>query len=273
MNTPSTPATTAYGWLMLAGILISLFLWSRATRKDSRLLAVYLGALLGGFMGAKLVYILAEGWLHFGASDVWLQLATGKTILGALLGGYLGVEIAKHWAGYSASTGDRFALIAPVGIIFGRFGCLLHGCCGGVACTPAWYTLTDIHGVARWPAVPVEILFNLVAFVFFVVCLRNRLFTNQLFHLYLIGYGSFRFAHEFLRATPRLIAGITGYQLAAAAIGALGVAGYYFRRKERSLTSVCAAWLQSNPDMPIEQPLINSGNSPTADAPQPTPHE
>src|ERR1700758_4513082 len=88
--------SSAYGWLMLAGIAISIIFWSRLARRDDRLLMVYVAALIGAFLGAKMIYILAEGWMHFGAPDMWLQLATGKSILGALLGGYAAVEIAKH---------------------------------------------------------------------------------------------------------------------------------------------------------------------------------
>ena len=58
-------------------------------------------------------------------------------MLGALLGGYAGVEIAKKAIGYSAPTGDWFAIVAPVGIALGRVGCLRHGCCTGVVCSPA----------------------------------------------------------------------------------------------------------------------------------------
>src|SRR5258708_35661542 len=111
---------TAYAWLMLAGIAVSIFFWARLARRDDRLVLVYVAALLGAFLGAKVVYILAEGWLHFGAPDMWLQLATGKSILGALLGGYAAVEIAKRVVGYTGITGDWFALIAPVGIVLGR---------------------------------------------------------------------------------------------------------------------------------------------------------
>src|SRR4051812_22415897 len=103
-----------YGWLMLAGITVSLVLWSRIARRDERLLFIYVFALAGAFVGAKMVYISAEGWLHFGQPDMWLQLATGKSILGALLGGYLAVETAKKCVGYTAVTGDFFAEIAPV---------------------------------------------------------------------------------------------------------------------------------------------------------------
>src|SRR5438552_919482 len=152
------PKSTAYGWLMLAGIFVSIALWSRVARRDARLVLIYVAALAGAFLGAKLVYLGAEGWLHWHDANRWLVLATGKTILGGLLGGYAAVELAKLLAGYSQPTGDWFALIAPAGIILGRIGCWLHGCCQGVECSPAWFTLEDASGLPRWPAVPVEIL-------------------------------------------------------------------------------------------------------------------
>src|SRR2546425_12495048 len=99
LNLDLATRTSAYGWLMLAGIIVTICFWSRLARRDDRLLLVYVAALVGAFLGAKVVYVLAEGWLHFGAPDMWLQLATGKSILGALLGGYLAVEMAQRAVG------------------------------------------------------------------------------------------------------------------------------------------------------------------------------
>ncbi|HWF17629.1 MAG TPA: prolipoprotein diacylglyceryl transferase family protein [Verrucomicrobiae bacterium] len=223
---------SAYGWMMLAGIAVSIFFWSRLARRDDRLLMIYVTALVGAFLGAKLVYILAEGWMHFGAPDMWLQLATGKSILGALLGGYAAVELAKRVVGYRGVTGDWFALIAPLGIVLGRVGCLMHGCCLGKECEPAWFTLRDREGIARWPAVPVEIIFNLAAIAGFFFLRRKQRLVGQHFHLYLIAYGAFRFFHEFLRDTPRVAGAISGYQFAALAVMALGVAGFIRRRNQ-----------------------------------------
>ena len=163
---------------------------------------------------------------------MWLQLATGKSILCALLGGYAAVEIAKRVVNYPSATGDWFALIAPVGIVLGRIGCLLHGCCLGKVCEPAWFTLNDAAGTARWPAVPMEILFNLAAIAVFFFLRRKHLLAGQHFHLYLIAYGAFRFLHEFLRDTPRVAGAISGYQFAALAVLALGIAGFIHRRKQ-----------------------------------------
>ena len=221
--------TSPYGWLMLAAIGISLLFWSRLARRDHRLFVIYVFALLGAFLGAKIVYILAEGWLHFGDSDVWLQLATGKSVLGALLGGYGAVELAKKLVRFPAPTGDWFAFIAPIGIILGRTGCLLHGCCLGSVCESSWYTLNDVAGVARWPAVPVEILFNLAAVLAFFLLRKSRKLPGQHFHLYLIGYGLFRFFHEWVRATPRILGPFSGYQLAALLVCALGAERFWRR--------------------------------------------
>ena len=218
-----------YPWLLLAGIAVTLTFWSRLAKRDSRLMLIYGAALVSAFVGAKVVYLLAEGWLFWDSPDRWLIWATGKSVLGALLGGYAGVEIAKKAIGYSAPTGDWFAIVAPVGIALGRVGCLLHGCCTGVACQPAWWTLRDAAGVDRWPAVPVELGFNIAAIGIFAALRRTGKLRGQHFHVYLIAYGLFRFAHEFLRTTPRLSHGISGYQIAALGVAGLGVAGFWRR--------------------------------------------
>src|SRR4051812_10954643 len=138
---------SAYSWLLLAGIAATLLFWSRLARRDERLLIIYLAALASAFLGAKLVYMAAEGWMFQGDPQRWVIWATGKTILGALLGGYAGVEAAKKVLSYKAPTGDFFALVAPLGIILGRVGCLFHGCCLGQVCEPDWWTIADTAGI------------------------------------------------------------------------------------------------------------------------------
>jgi len=220
-----------YGWLMLAGIIVSIFFWARLARRDGRLVWIYIAALVGAFVGAKIVYFLTEGWLDLGRPDAWQRLATGKTILGGLLGGYAGVEIAKRILGYAGATGDWFALIAPVGIALGRVGCWSHGCCQGIPCSPACYTVKDSAGLDRWPSVPLELAFNLCAIAVFLGLRRARLLPGQHFHLYLIAYGAFRFAHEFVRAEPHIAGPFSGYQIAALVVLALGISGFVSRQR------------------------------------------
>jgi len=226
LNANSSP----YSALLVAGLVVSLLVWSRLVRRDPRLLAVYLGGVFGAFTGAKIVYLLAEGWQFWNSPDRWLILATGKTIIGAMLGGYAGVEFAKKIVDYREPTGDLFAIAAPIGIILGRIGCLLHGCCLGIECAPSPWSLRDAHGISRWPAVPAEILFNITALGSFLFLRHKRILPGQHFHLYLMSYGFFRFMHEFVRATPRLAGGFTGYQWAA--LACIGLGAWGFRRRQ-----------------------------------------
>jgi phosphatidylglycerol:prolipoprotein diacylglycerol transferase len=222
--------SSPYTWLMLLGIAVSLAIWYRNVPRRPGMITIYFSALVGAFLGAKVVYLLAEGWLHWNDPNRWAYLATGKSILGALFGGYAGVEIAKRSVGYRGATGDWFATITPFSIILGRIGCLLHGCCLGTACAPAWYTLLDRNHVNRWPAVPLEIAFNLTALLAFFWMRKTRKLPGQHFHLYLIAYGIFRFAHEIKRDTPRILGPFSGYQIAAAALVIFGCIRFYDRQ-------------------------------------------
>lgn len=209
-----------FGWFYLLAIAVTLPLWLRLARRDRQLLLLYLGALLGAMIGAKLAYISVEGWTDIAAlgdparrRDALLRLLAGKSILGGLAFGFLTVELIKKLHGIRRVTGDFFAVVVPLGIAIGRGGCVLNGCCGGLG---------------GWPAPWVELGFGLV----FAACafvLRGR-GGGQAFHIYLITYGIFRFAHEFLRATPKLAVGISGYQLWALALAVIGLVAYRLRR-------------------------------------------
>ncbi|HEX9047621.1 MAG TPA: prolipoprotein diacylglyceryl transferase family protein [Verrucomicrobiae bacterium] len=226
------PQSTAYGWLMLAGIITSVLLWSRLARRDERLVFIYIAALAGAFLGAKLVYLAAEGWLHWRDPNRWVILATGKSITGALLGGYVTVEITKRFLKYPGTTGDWFAVIAPVGIMFGRIGCMLHGCCLGKVCAESWFTLRDAAGMARWPASQSEFVFNALMLGVAGLLRWKNVLPGQHFHIYLMAYGTFRFFHEFVRDTPAIVGPFSGYQFAALAILILGAGGFMHRRRQ-----------------------------------------
>jgi len=224
--------STAYGWLMLTGIFVSILFWSRLARRDERLMLIYIAALAGAFLGAKIVYLGAEGWLHWHDANRWVILATGKSITGALLGGYLAVQIAKHLLKYNDQTGDWFAVIVPVGIMLGRIGCMIQGCCLGKVCDANWFTVNDAHGVARWPASQMEFLFNAVMLGVILLLRWGRIAPGQLFHIYLMAYGIFRFFHEFLRDTPQIFGPISGYQIAALLVALVGFLGFIARSRQ-----------------------------------------
>lgn len=211
---PFPTGSPFYALMLLLGIGLSATYWFRVSKSDGRLPLIYFGGLAGAFIGAKLAYLFAEGWLHFDHPQRWALWLSGKSVMGALPGGWLGVEIAKKAMDYREPTGDRFALILPVPLLLGRLGCLHAGCCQGLA--RPW-------GV--WPAVPVEIGFQVTMLVVLLFLNVRHLLKGQHFHLYLIAYGLFRFGHEFLRATPKPLLGLSGYQwIALATVCAAAIA-------------------------------------------------
>lgn len=231
------PGSPAYAVLMAAGILIGAVYWYRRSQGQNDLLLIYLGALVGGFAGAKVAYLLAEGWLEWERPDRWLRWATGKSVLGGLLGAYAGVEITKHLTGHKHSTGDAFAVIVPVGILLGRAGCYLNGCCLGKPAAGV-FAARDVSGIPRWPAPFVEGAFQVVVLVVILLLQRRGLLRDRLFFFYLVAYGVFRFAHEFMRDTPRIIAGVSGYQIIALGMAALGLV--MLRRRTKSMLATPA---------------------------------
>jgi phosphatidylglycerol---prolipoprotein diacylglyceryl transferase len=180
--------------------------------------------LLGALTGAKLVALagdlnwpftpLAGGFRGF--------LDSGRSIVGGLLGGWAAGEIAKPLAGYTLPPNDRFAAVLPFSIAIGRVGCHLTGCCAGLPHDGA-FSVRDHHGVSRWPTQLMEVAFQLSVGVVFMALVRRRILHARLFSVYLALYGTYRFATEFVRDTPRVVAGLSVYQVLCLPMIALGL--------------------------------------------------
>lgn len=222
----------AYSVLSAIALLSAAVFWSRSSHTDPRLLPLFAAALGGAILGAKLGFIAAEGLSLWRASGNLADLLAGKTIVGGLIGGYLGVELMKKALNYQRVTGDLFACVVPASIALGRVGCIAAGCCLGKVCPLSWYTILDVHAQARWPAAPVELLFNLICIGAFWSLRRRKLLCGQHFHLYMISYGLFRFLHEFMREVPTGAYGLSGYQYQAAILFIVGSFGFFARRSK-----------------------------------------
>ena len=170
---PALPGgSPLYALMMLAGIGFGAVYWVRASRTDGRLPVIYFCCLTGAFLGAKLAFLFAEGWLHFHDPNRWMVWLSGKSIMGALPGGWIGVELAKRALGYTKATGDRFAMLLPLPLILGRIGCLNAGCCGGIACA-----------FGKWPAVQVEIGFQVATLLALWLMRRKPWCDGRHFHV------------------------------------------------------------------------------------------
>lgn len=103
---------------------------------------------------------------------------------------YAGVS---HWGKRSArDVFDVFSISLVMTLFFARVNCLFSGCCLG-----AFVPGTSL----RWPTRELE----LVYYVVFLMMLMPRVFHGelrvQIFPLYMVSYGCFRFIVEFFRAS------------------------------------------------------------------------
>ncbi len=221
-----------YGIFLLLGILLSAFLLRRLHLKGTwpefsatALEKMAFWALLGGFLGGKIGYVLfyAGGEFladpHFFVSPydretgVWRGLA-GMSYHGAFLGSLLALFF---WSGYQSrprASGrarallfwratDVIAICAPVLTFFGRLGNFFTGELYGRITEQPWGMLFQgvlplgslRHPSALYEALVEGLLLGLLIFVF-----RNRFREpGTLTLLYITLYAFFRFLCEFFR--------------------------------------------------------------------------
>jgi len=175
-------------------------------------LAVAFGAIVGGALAAKLPFVLAD---PEGAVTGLAWIRDGRTITWGLVGGYLGVELAKLLAGVKGKTGDGFAVPVAVSIGFGRIACFHAGCCYGQPTDLPW-GVDFGDGIARHPNQLYETVFHLSAAAALVYIGKRGWLRTQRIKVYLMAYMAFRFVAELWRPEPRIVAGLTFYQLSAA---------------------------------------------------------
>jgi phosphatidylglycerol:prolipoprotein diacylglycerol transferase len=137
----------------------------------------------------------------------------GLTAYGAVLGAALGIliyfRIAKVTPGYFSH------IIAPAIIsaqAIGRIGCLLNGCCHGIACSLPWGITYPGTGSVH-PTQIYEIIYNLIVFgVLWKLMSRVRP-DGSLFFLYLALYSAFRIGIDFLRDVNPFLFGLGQAQI------------------------------------------------------------
>jgi phosphatidylglycerol:prolipoprotein diacylglycerol transferase len=178
----------------------------------------------------------------------------GLTFYGGLgLAALAGVIYMKRKKQPLWEIGDLAGYAIPLGLVFGRIGCFLAGCCFGRTCaappgiafpkgSPAWQMHLDsglIQKSAAWslPVHPTQ-LYEAAAclliflWLYFWVRPRKR-FSGQLFFLFCMAYAVARFAVEFLRADDRgEILGLSTSQFVGIPLFIYGAVMYFLRRRK-----------------------------------------
>ena len=203
---------SSYGVMVAFAFLAAYWLSSlefKRRRLDERLLGNFLiAAMVGGIVGAKIVYLLENiTFSEFVRNPIHYLLARGGlTYYGGLLGAALLMWFIAHRNKMSFWTlGDAVAPGLAIAYVIARIGCFLVGDDYGVPSDLPWAiafpkglppTTERVH-----PTQIYEIILMGVVFIYLWKVRKKTVPTGWLFSIFLILAGLERFLIEFVRAT------------------------------------------------------------------------
>jgi phosphatidylglycerol:prolipoprotein diacylglycerol transferase len=201
-----------------------------AALPSARALVVMILLTVPAFLGARLLFV-AIHWSVYRREPrrIWRRSEGGAAVLGGLV---LAVAVSPallsavelpFGAFWDAAT---FAML--IGLIFGRLGCVLHGCCGGRPSTgPIALELPDHRGVWR-RRIPTQLLEAGWVFILLIAAVglwKHSPFPGALFLAVVAAYGGGRFALQGAREERDRLGMLDVQQVICAGLVALPLIG------------------------------------------------
>jgi phosphatidylglycerol:prolipoprotein diacylglycerol transferase len=196
-----------YGLMYLVGFAAAWWLARVRTRQGGAVCTpaqvddlLFYGA-LGVIIGGRIGYMLFYGWNQLAANPLSLfKIWEGGM---SFHGGFLGVLLAAYLFGRKIdrafwSVIDFVAPLVPIGLGAGRIANFINGELWGRPTDVPWAVI--VNGEARHPTQLYEaFLEGLVLFVILWIYSSRPRPTMAVSGMFLVGYGMFRLAVEFLR--------------------------------------------------------------------------
>jgi phosphatidylglycerol:prolipoprotein diacylglycerol transferase len=217
----------SYGLMVALGFGLAAGLASREAasfglNKDN-VIDISLFILIGGLIGARLVYVLLNiGYFAVHPVEVFYLSQGGLVYYGGFVFGlasawlYTFLKKISFWA-----MMDLLAPYIALGQAVGRIGCFLNGCCYGIE-APENFPLGVRFPASDIPRHPTQVYSSLILlFLFFILraAQKFRRFPAEIFLAYASLYSFQRFFVEFLRGDNLpVLAGFTFSQMASAAV-------------------------------------------------------
>lgn len=240
----------SYGTAMLVGVVLG---WLVVRRLGRRILPeapwadLYLGMIVAGIVGAKVLYAVLEApRLLSGEVPWWDVLVAGGVWLGAVLGG--AVFCAHFLPRHGMPAGRAMNVVftgLPLAHVVGRIGCFLAGCCYGAACSKPWAVTYTSELAARFAGTPLGVPLHpsplyeaALELVNFAVCAlwwrRGEPPAWTVVFTWVGLYGVERFVLEFYRGDPRgALWGLSTSQWLTAAMAVAALVFWARRAKAR----------------------------------------
>ena len=169
----------------------------------------------------------AHLWYRARPAEVLQFWKGGLAYVGGLVLAVVGcVALARRRGLPVRELADLAGPAVVLGLVFGRIGCFLGGCCYGAVCEPAWWAAQPgwydavVGGAHRYPTALLSAANAAALFLALRALLARRAFPGEVALAMLALYMPGRFAIEALRADPRGgAAGLSTSQLAVLATG------------------------------------------------------
>lgn len=203
-----------YDLMVAIGIILMIFYVAHRlekesgyTREQANKLLVLIGvslliALISSFLFDGIFHSIKEGKLTFGS----------LTFIGGLFGGIGAFLLLLKKFFHKENKGTRQLMnIIITGVVlahaFGRIGCFFAGCCFGIP-TESYLGVIFPHGHAadafpNTAIIPTQLIESFFLFALFFSLNFIKGLKNKEVETYLIGYGIFRIAIEFIRGDNR----------------------------------------------------------------------
>lgn len=225
---------TSYGVMLVLAFIGAGFVvaheWRRRGWDPSDAQDIVLAAMVGGIVGSKLYWAVANA-SRLAADPIGTLFSRGGfTFYGGLIGGILAVVGLLLWRKYPMRQAvDSCALAVPVGYMLGRTGCFLVGDDYGRPTDAAWGiafpegsppTAVPVH-----PTQLYEIAMTAPIFAALWWQRKKDLPDGFLFWEFLALAGVERLIVEFWRVNPRVALGLTDAQFVSIGLIVCGIVG------------------------------------------------
>lgn len=207
-----------YGLMMAVGFLAALGLCLLRRKKlgldDNIVWGIFYCAIIGGILGAKLLFIIVEFPQILKDITILTDLRNGYVVYGGILGGIFCSWLYCRWK--KAPFFKYFDLVMPAVSLaqgFGRIGCFCAGCCYGretdsAFCIVFHNSMFAPNGVGLIPTQLISSVANFVLGLILIWYASRRPKDGRVAAAWMVFYGIGRFAIEFLRNDYRGSIGI-----------------------------------------------------------------
>ncbi len=239
----------AYGTMLALAFALGTVLAAREARArgvaEDHIYNLALLFAVTGVIGARLLHVLLNlSYYLANPLDVFALREGGLAMHGGFILAILAGVWYTRWQKVDAwELADFLPKWGVLGIGLARIGCLLKGCCFGVAGSVPWaFDCSLLHDVPRHPTQIYEMLLDFALFGYMWATRRHSHFKGWPAWVMVGGYSVIRFIVEFWRFEPRFLEPLTLGQVASLLLGAAAFAmmPYLDRKRGPGARSVSA---------------------------------